>query len=77
VSQLAVIHEAWTCRELIEYLRGCDPDAVEVLSSDAEGNNYSPLRTVDQVRYLATTSYSGELTDAVQHVPAVSLWPIN
>lgn len=29
--------------DLIELLQNCDPNAVVILSSDSEGNSYSPL----------------------------------
>lgn len=71
---------------LIFLLQECDPDALVVLSSDAEGNKYSPLcpeQGVDtESIYVAGSTYSGEVyscrdEDPEDGVAAVVLYPIN
>jgi hypothetical protein len=55
------------------------------LSSDAEGNSYSPLAGYATVCYVAETPYSGEIYDEesaeemeVNFIEnAVALWPTN
>lgn len=71
-------HEAWTVAQLIAFLQRCNQDAVIVMSKDAEGNTYSPLRTAGTTYYIAETTYSGEVDDdATDQLPVVSLWPVN
>lgn len=51
-----------TVKELIKALKKLDPEAVVVLSSDGEGNSYSPLcEDFGVSRYKADSTYSGEL----------------
>jgi hypothetical protein len=58
-----------TVQELIDQLKTLDPNALIILSKDAEGNEYSPCQEeVYPVRYEAVTSWYGnigfsELTD--------------
>jgi hypothetical protein len=51
-----------TVSELIEKLSELDPNALVILSSDGEGNNYSPLcDSFGYSAYRANSSWSGEL----------------
>lgn len=51
-----------TVRELIEALKGMDPDRLVVLQKDGEGNGYSPLADVDDnAAYMPETTWSGEV----------------
>ena len=45
--------------ELIKELQDMDPNAIVVMSSDAEGNGYSPMSGVYEEMYLAESTYSG------------------
>jgi len=72
----------WMVRDLIAYLQTLNQDAIVVLSKDAEGNIYSPLRTVDEDRYITDTRYSGyvlhdDRDTAGESVACVALWPVN
>lgn len=70
--------DGWTVAQLIAFLQRCPPDMIVVLSKDAEGNLYSPLRTTGTTYYVAETRYSGFVDDdATDQVPVVSLWPVN
>ena len=47
---------------LIEKLKRLSPDTLIVLQSDAEGNGYSPLSSVDDnLFYIPDNSWSGEV----------------
>jgi hypothetical protein len=47
-------------KELKELLKDVDDNRIVVMSSDAEGNNYSPLYQMDDnSTYKAETTYSG------------------
>ncbi len=48
-----------TVRELVGRLSELDPDALVVLSCDAEGNRDSPLRGVFAGTYVAETAVAG------------------
>lgn len=51
-----------TVKELIEQLKQCDPKAIVVMSSDGEGNSFSPLADVDDSHvYQADSTWSGEI----------------
>ncbi len=79
--------------DLINILSEQDPDAEVVLSSDGEGNSYSPLADYSIGAYDADTTWGGqfgasELTeemeregytkeDLIEGVKAVCLWPTN
>jgi hypothetical protein len=62
-------------------------DTLVVLSKDAEGNNFSPLRRLDdpdEHRYFPSTKYSGDImrTDMAERrgdpgEMVVVLWPTN
>lgn len=66
-------------RQLIERLRDLPPDSIVILSSDREGNSFSPLSDLDaNYNYVADTTWSGDLTeDYEEGVPAVILVPVN
>ena len=77
-----------TVRELIALLGTHDPDRLVVLSRDAEGNGYEPLRIVATAAYDEAEREIGleVLTDddraagygeedVGRGVPAVVLWP--
>lgn len=53
-------------KELRERLAGIPDDTMVILSSDAEGNNYSPLADTTppgQYHYEADCDWSGEIRD--------------
>ena len=73
-------------RELIKKLAELDPEAIVIVSKDAEGNRFSPLSQIDTGWYQADSTWSGEIhedsenpdRDDVKDLPrAVVLWPIN
>lgn len=77
-----------TVSELIEQLKDKDGEAIVVMSSDAEGNSYSPLRVLDSTFYVADSTYSGAVfedwVEAKDYVDSkdelqkcVALWPTN
>ena len=52
-----------TVGELIEQLSNYPPDTILVMSSDEEGNSYSPLAAIDDnCMYIADSTWSGEIT---------------
>jgi hypothetical protein len=73
--------------ELIKALSELDPDAEVVMSSDAEGNGFSPLSDVTEGWYEADSTWSGEFgccSDGCDNDQActgeenaVALWPVN
>ena len=81
-----------TVRELIAKLNKIDPDRIVVMSSDSEGNNYSPLSGMWTGAYRAENTYRGEVglesltedtieagytdDDVVDGKPALILTPI-
>jgi hypothetical protein len=72
-----------TVRDLINRLREYPPDAIVVMSSDAEGNTFSPLDDEMAVGlYRPQTSWNGQFraTDDESTrddaVGAVALWPL-
>jgi hypothetical protein len=50
-----------TVKKLIEALRKEDPNRIVVMSSDSEGNNYSPLHSFWTGSYVADSTWSGEV----------------
>lgn len=82
-----------TLRELIEYVGEENLDLPIIMSSDSEGNSYSPQASFNICRYFAKNTYSGRVVPDLskeQHieegydeedfgggVPSVVLWPIN
>jgi hypothetical protein len=46
-------------RELIEELQKENPEAEVIMSSDAEGNSYSPIYGFEVGRYQAENAWSG------------------
>lgn len=51
-----------TVEQLIKLLLQCNPSDIVVMSSDAEGNSYSPVEGVDATdRYRPDSTYSGEV----------------
>jgi hypothetical protein len=72
--------------ELILELQKLDPQMEAVMSSDSEGNSYSPVAGVGEGLYVAENSYRGELyalddadeldeDDVTERVAC--LWPTN
>jgi len=68
-------------KELIKLLNDLPPEALVVLSKDAEGNGYSPLATdgLGLYQYVANCTWAGEIypTDEEEGEEAVVLWPTN
>jgi hypothetical protein len=50
-----------TIKQLIEDLSTLDPNAVIVMSSDSEGNSYSPFAGYYEALYLPRNTWSGEI----------------
>lgn len=69
-------------RDLIEKLKECDSNAMVVLASDAEGNNYSPLSHNDSGKYIPYKKdrwWRGEvcdMTDDFEGENCVVLYPL-
>lgn len=82
-----------TVSELIALLQTMPADALVVQSSDAEGNNFSPVSEAGLGRYAAETTWRGEFglyeltpedeakgyseEDVPDGPPAVCIWPTN
>jgi len=72
-----------TVGELIGQLKAMDPKAVLVVSSNSEGNDYSPLSLIYKANYFPLTNWSGEVYDydkdaqGVDELSAVVLQPVN
>jgi hypothetical protein len=54
---------AYTVGELREKLKQFPDDTPVIMSSDAEGNSYSPLAGVHAAHYEADSTWSGEIKD--------------
>lgn len=50
-----------TVSALIKRLQVEDPKRIVVMSSDAEGNSYSPLSSLGTAAYRADTTWSGQI----------------
>lgn len=49
-------------QDLIDLLKGCDPEGLVVMSSDGEGNMYSPLSGADtKMAYVAENERFGHV----------------
>lgn len=48
-------------KELIKLLEKEDENRIVIMSSDGEGNSFSPLCDISTGAYLADSSYSGEV----------------
>ena len=76
-----------TLNELIEEFEaeGISLDTPIVLSSDSEGNGYSPLSSWGTGVYDADSTYSGQMYNEDEYdeygngdgIPVVCLWPTN
>lgn len=50
-----------TVKQLMEILNNCNPESEVVISSDGEGNSYSPLADYnDELYYFPESTWSGE-----------------
>lgn len=69
-----------TVDELIEALQEISDndcgDCMIIIQKDAEGNNYSPLSSIDEDGYVAETKWSG-YTDPSSDVHVIVLVPRN
>lgn len=69
--------------ELIEELNRLPSDLTVVMSKDAEGNRYSPLARLEPGKYLAESTWAGEMVhpddegDYDGLTDVVCLWPVN
>ena len=77
-----------TVKKLKKLLSKFDDNAIIIISSDGEGNNFSPLETISIGYYISETAWNGDfvdleevaeekdinLTDAVS---AITFWPMN
>ena len=71
-----------TVGELKKLLSRFDQNALVVLSSDSEGNAFSPFQDASEGVYAADTTYSGQFTshpeDEIEDgVKALCLWSVN
>lgn len=77
-------------KELITFLQEQNPEATVILSSDAEGNKYSPLDSLESTKAIETSSWEVELMhpddiidgyynneDLNKAFDALGLFPIN
>ncbi len=70
-------------RDLIELLQQEDPERLVVLAKDPEGNGYSPMAALHDVRYFALSTWDGEIDHPDDDppreggVPALVFWPTN
>jgi hypothetical protein len=69
---------------LIEMLQKLDCDALVVMSSDGEGNEFSPLSEVTTEMYEPYNEWSGEIYPTVRKAEkpqgaelVIVLWPVN
>lgn len=68
----------------LKYLIAELPDDLEiVMANDTEGNGYSPLDEAVNGRYIANSTWSGDVihpdgwNDYPDATPALVLWPVN
>lgn len=76
--------------ELIKALQNVDANMLVVMSSDGEGNAFSPVADIDRAMYVAESTWSGylvyddeeeddeeayEIEDEFEEV--VVIWPVN
>lgn len=82
-----------TVKELKEALEGIDESRIVIMSSDGEGNSYSPLSDISDGAYEAESTWSGTMglekltkelkeegyseEDVIDGEPAICLWPTN
>ena len=74
-----------TVKQLIEILNTFPQDSLVVMSGDGEGNNFSPLEDIAKYRYVAKTTWRGDIYDTTcvdgtneeKGVPAIVFWPTN
>lgn len=65
-----------TKKELIEMLAEFDDNAIVVMSSDSEGNGYSPVYVVDACRYAdGEIDHPEEPWPDGHGLPAICFWP--
>ena len=50
-------------KDLIKLLQAEDPEAVVILQSDGEGNDYSPVRSIWTGKYVAASKHHGTAYD--------------
>ena len=71
--------------ELINLLKNLNQNATVVLSSDGEGNSFSPVYDIGIGRYYPYSSYGGDYYDCPEDYEelsdnfddAIVLWPTN
>lgn len=64
MSTIHKMEHALTVKKLIAYLKKLDQDALVILSSDSEGNSFSPLSTPHgEGLFVADSTWSGEWVD--------------
>lgn len=68
-----------TVAELVAELQAMPQDHIVVMSSDGEGNDYSPLDDTEQGYYMPRSSWSGSMAHEADGLPenCVILWPTN
>lgn len=65
-------------KKLIKLLKDFDPNAIVIVSSDAEGNKFSPMEDISEHHYKGINGWSGELVQEgeIDSEPAIVLWPV-
>jgi len=61
-------------KQLIEYLKACDPNSVILVASDEEGNAYHELGKIT-ISPCVPQGYEYELTDDENDQPAIVIYP--
>ena len=66
-------------KQLKEKLANVKDDCEVILSSDSEGNSYSPLSSIYKAFYEPDNSFSGEITDEKSNTSknCLVLYPIH
>lgn len=73
-----------TIKELIQQLQKFPDTTLVVMSGDSEGNYFSPLSDIEELKYAAETTWSGEVRNVNEVEPeddrfvdCIVLWPTN
>lgn len=65
-----------TVQQLIAHLSKLPQTAEVICQSDSEGNEFSPLHSIERGRYVARNSWSGEPAEnKTDGVPAIFIVP--
>lgn len=73
-------------KELMKLLENFEPETEVVMSSDSEGNSFSPLDSLSTGFYIPDSTWSGDFIEAKEveeeedvddYESAICLWSIN